>query len=110
MRQAVREAKNRWFREKAATVEEGQFAGKQVWNCIRDMQHGRRGRVPSRVVTTYIQYDENGIPCINAASQHQRWRRHFTKVLNVVSQFDESVLELVRQCEVDSSLVDLPHE
>ena len=30
--------------------------------------------------------------------------------MNVVSQFDESVLELVRQCKVDSSLVDLPHE
>ena len=50
-KRAVREAKNRWFQEKAAVVEEGQFGGKQVWNCIQDMQHGRRGRVPSRVVT-----------------------------------------------------------
>ena len=104
---AVREAKNRWFQKKAAAVEEGQFGGKQVWNCIRDMQHGRRGRVPSRVVTIH---DENDIPCVDVVSQHQRWRRHFTKVLNVVSPFDESVFDLVRQCEVDSSLADLPHE
>ena len=106
-KQAVREAKNRWFQKKAAAAEEGQFGGKQVWNCIRDMQHGRRGRVPSRVVTIH---DENDIPCVDAVSQHQRWQRHFTRVLNVVSPFDESVIDLVRQREVDSSLADLPHE
>jgi len=39
--------------EKAATVEQGHFTEKQVWNCIRDMQHGRRGLVPSRVVTIH---------------------------------------------------------
>ena len=55
-----------------------------VWRCIRDMQHGRRGLVPTRSVT--IQ-DEDGNPCITPKAQKQRWQRHFTKVLNVQSQF-----------------------
>ena len=29
-KRAVREAKNRWFQEKAATVDQRQFGGKQV--------------------------------------------------------------------------------
>ena len=44
------------------------FGGKQVWNCIWDMQHGRRGRVPSRVITIH---DEDDILCVSTVSQHQ---------------------------------------
>ena len=69
------------------------------------MQHGRRGWVPSRVVTIH---DENDIPCVDDVSQHQHQQCHFTKVLNVASPLDISVFDLVRQHEVDSSLVDLP--
>ena len=47
---AVIEAKNRWFQEKAASVEESQLGGKQVWNCVWDMQRGRKGQVSSRVM------------------------------------------------------------
>ena len=71
------------------------------------MQHGRRGPVPSRVITTH---DEDDIPCVSTVSQHQQWRYHFTKVLNVVSQYDECELDLAEQHEVDSSLVDLTDE
>ena len=68
---------------------------------------GRRGRVPSRVVTIH---DENNVPCTSTTSQHQRWQCHFTKVLNVVGRYDEGELDLVRQREVDSSLAHLPCE
>ena len=71
------------------------------------MQHGRRGRVPSRVITIH---DEDDIPCVSTASQHQRWWRHFTKVLYVVSHYDECELDLVGQPKLDSSLADLPDE
>ena len=83
-------------------VNRGQLGGKQVWNCIRDMQCERSGRVPSRVVTML---DEKDIPCVDTDSQHQRWWRHFTKELLL-----DLLLDLIRQHEVDSSLVDLPHE
>ena len=35
---------------------------------------------------------ENGRPCVTVDVQKDRWRRHFKKVLNVVSVFDVSVL------------------
>ena len=56
-RKSIREAKNSWFRAKAQEAEGESFGGKKVWKCIRDMQFGRRGRVPTRVVAIC---DESG--------------------------------------------------
>ena len=55
-----------------------------MWKAIRDMQRGRRGLIRTRAVTIH---DEDDVPCGNISDQHQRWRRHFTKVLNIRSQF-----------------------
>ena len=33
-------------------------------------------------------HDKDDIPCVSAASQLQRWQHHFTKVLNIVSQYE----------------------
>ena len=71
------------------------------------MQRGRRLGTIYRVVTIHV---ENNIPCVSTASQYQRWRHHFTKVLNVASQYDESELDLVRHREIDHSLMHLPCE
>ena len=76
-----------------------------MWKCIRDMQFGRRGRVPTRVVAIC---DESGEPCSTLTEQHQRWRRHFTKVLNVRSQFDGAELAEVRQRKTDADLGTVP--
>ena len=65
-----------------------------VWKCIRDLQYARRGLVPSKSVTIN---DESGNPCTTPAAQQQRWRRHFSSVLNVQSRFDEDEMEQVRQ-------------
>ena len=65
-----------------------------MWKAIRDMQRGRRGLIPTRAVTIS---DEDDVPCGSISDQHQRWRRHFNKVLNIRSQFDEEEMELVRQ-------------
>ena len=104
-RRAVREAKTLWFKKKATEVERVGFGGKVVWDCIRDMQLGKRGRIPSQMVTVN---DENDVPCLSVDAQHQRWRHHFIKVLNVVSQFDACEMELVGQREVITSLGDMP--
>ena len=45
-RKSIREAKNSWFRAKAQEAEGEHFGGEKVWKCIRDMQFGRRDRVP----------------------------------------------------------------
>ena len=39
-------------------------------------------RVPSQMATIN---DDNDVPYLSVDAQHQQWRRHFIKVLNVVS-------------------------
>ena len=53
-----------------------------------------RGRMPTRIVAVD---DEEGRPCSTTAEQQERWKRHFSKVLNVPSQFDEVELQRVKQ-------------
>ena len=69
------------------------------------MQRGRRGLVPTRSATIR---DENGNPCTTTDTQHQRWRRHFSNVLNIPSQFNEVELARIRQRPIKSQMADLP--
>ena len=85
-RWAIREAKNQWFQSKAEEAQKARFGGKIVWQCIRDMQHCRRGLAPSKSATIN---DEEGNPCTTPLAQQQCWKRHFTTVLNLQSEFDE---------------------
>ena len=57
--------------------------------------------LPSRVVTIH---DVDGVSCVSTSAPHQRWRQNFTKVLNIMSEFDQSELDFVRQREVDDTL------
>ena len=68
-----------------------------MWKCIRDMQHGRRGLVPARLATVV---DEEGNACTTVEAQQQRWRRHFTKILNIQSQFNEVLVDLMVTVEL----------
>ena len=52
--------------------------------------------------------DENGNPCCDPASQQARWRRHFTSVLNICSQFDHHELDLVEQRPVIEKIAAIP--
>ena len=81
------------------------FGGKKVWKCIKDMQHGRRGLIPLRLGTIL---DEEGNVCATTDSQKQRWRRHFTKVLNLESQFNVNEIMKARQRPVRHELAELP--
>ena len=49
--------------------EREKFGGKQVWECIMDLQCGWRGRMPSRVVTVD---NEDGRPCTTTTEQQER--------------------------------------
>jgi hypothetical protein len=90
----MRLAKNTWFQKKASEAERGRNGGKLVWRCIRDIQRGRRGLVPTR---STIVKDEDGNVCSTPEEQQQRWRRHFTKILNITSEFSMEELDAVRQ-------------
>ena len=72
---------------------------------MRDLQHGRRGLIPSRAVTIT---DENGDPCCDPASQQARWRRHFTSVLNLCGSFSAHELDLLEQRPVCIDIAAVP--
>ena len=104
-RRAIRKAKNDWFVAKATEIERGSFGGVEVWRGIRDLQYGKRGLIPSRVVTID---DENGNPCCDPVSQQARWRRHFTTVLNICTHFDPQELDLLEQRPVFEKIAAIP--
>ena len=104
-RRTARKVKNEWFQAKAAEAQRRRFSGKNAWQCIRDMQHGRRGLIPARCVTIR---NEAGTPCTSIKDQQEVWRRHFTRVLNVQSQFSTAEIEKVRQRRVRIDLEDPP--
>lgn len=81
------------------------FGGKKVWKCIRDMQYGRHGLVPSRLATAV---DEEGNPCTTVEAQQLQWRRHFINILNIQSQFNEAEIKKARQRPVRHQLAELP--
>ena len=103
-RRTVRKAKNKWFMEKADEAQKVRFGGKAVWKCIRDMQYARQGLVSSRLSTVN---DEEGNPCMMPEIQQEQWRRHFSNVLNVQSQFSDEELNKVRQRPVRQDLAEL---
>ena len=78
-----------------------------VWRCIRDIQRGGRGLVP---VKTAVVKDEDGNACTTAKAQQERWRRHFTKILNIQSDFDVEELRKVRQRPPRSEMAEVPSE
>ena len=55
-------------------------------------------------------HDEKVVPCSSKDAQKLLSRRHFSKVLNLRSQFEEEVLESVRQREVNGSIAGKPTE
>ena len=104
-RQAIRKANIDWFKTKAEEAQRERFGGKKVWKLIRDMKCGRRGLVPSMSVSIK---DKNGNSCITPSAKQKRWRRHFTRVLDVQSQFNPEEMEKVRQRPLRSDLAQKP--
>ena len=104
-RQAVRMAKNDWFKKKAEEAHTGRFSGKTVWKCIRDMQRGRRGLVPARLSRVR---NRDGFLCTTALEQHQRWREHFTDILNIQTPFNTMEIEKIKQRPLRQELAKLP--
>jgi hypothetical protein len=86
-------------------TQSGRHSGKLIWKFIRDIQRGRRGLVPTR---SAVVRDKNGEVCITTEEQNERWRRHFTNVLNVSGDFDVEELGRVKQRPLRPEMAELP--
>ena len=76
-----------------------------MWRSIRDMQRACRGLIPQR---TGIIKDEDRQPCTSVDAKQQRWRRHFTSILNIESQFNHEELDRIRQRPMRPQLAEIP--
>ena len=106
-RAATRRAKNDWLADIAQQAESGRVAchGGSVWLTIHSIQRCFRGLRP--IPATSLK-NEDGQPCSSAEELSARWQRHFTKVLNIESAYDESVFDSLRVRPVCSELAELP--
>ena len=69
------------------------------------MQHGKRGMVPVRRTTIK---DEEGYLWTTVKEQQERWRRHFSKVLNIQSHHNATEMEKTRQQPTKHQMAELP--
>ena len=67
----------------------------------------REGLAPVR---STVVGDEDGVLCSTNEAQNERWRRHFSKILNVQSEFSLDELGRVRQRPLRADLNQLPTE
>eukprot|EP00117_Sycon_ciliatum_P040182 scpid77327/ scgid29567/ len=88
-RAAIDTARVDWIKAKAQAATDARFNGAVVWKCIHDLQSAGRGLQPLRTAAIV---DENGNICTSPREQGQRWGRHFSGVLNVMSTWTPNAL------------------
>ena len=79
--------------------------GDSTWSAIRSIQGSYQGLRP--IPVTAIR-DERGSLCETAEGQCQLWEQHFTKILNIESQYDPTVFDTLLVHPVSDGLADLP--
>ena len=105
-RRAMRLAKEQWLSCKAEEAERGRHSGKILWRCIRDIKRGRRDLVP--MLSSMVR-DEEGNACFTSEEQQERWRIHFTKILNVQSKISADEMSRVCFLQVNKCKKPLAH-
>ena len=92
VQKAVRVAKSDWTESVASAAVSVAASGCTIWDSVEKLQSLHAGRRPARATAVYM---EDGFlsdgPTRTGACV--RWLRHFSGVLNVVSDFDDSVLD-----------------
>ena len=88
-------------------AERGRQGEKLVWKCICYIQ---RGRSCLMLMRSAVVKDENGDVCTTTDTQNDRWRRHFSEILNMQSEFDMEELERVKQRRLRPEIAELSTE
>ena len=99
--QRIRCVKNEWFKKKARQIEQEMEKGmgdRGMWPSLRDIQ---RGRADSRPAAR----DEGGDFCKGSDTVLSRCHSHFYSVLNIISSFDDQVIEEVPQRPVRADMM-----
>ena len=86
---AIDKAKEEWIQKVALEGENSTKDGRTRWKSIRKLQMAHAGRKPTRPTAVL---KENGELTENPEEVRARWHRHFTKILNVPSEFSDEVI------------------
>ena len=104
VKKAVDEVKEKWIRNVIRDAELNNKDGKQKWQCIRKLQLAYAGRKPIRSAKFYKQ---DGSMTETPEEVQKVWVEHFTKVLNVTSQYQQELVDEVPSLDEITTL-DVP--
>jgi len=108
----VRKAKEAWLEERIDAMNNGTTPGgghdpKVVWDMVKEL---KAGYSTWRKAVTVRLKKSDGSWCEGIMEIAERFKEHFSKVLNIESEFDFTVLELIKQRPIDLSLEEMPSE
>ena len=89
VKEAVQSAKEKWILRVASEGEKAGKDGRTRWNCIKKLQLTHAGRRPTK---SCVVLKEDGVPTAGPEEVRSRWHRHFSRLLNVPSVFQEDVI------------------
>ena len=107
VKMAVHEAKDEWVRKVALEGAEASKDGKTRWKSIRKLQTAHSGRRPTRQTALL---KENGDLTASPEEVTARWHGHFTKILNIPSEYKDEVIDEIQQLPTKSHLDEPPTE
>ena len=89
VKEAIQPAKEKWILRVASEGEKASKDGRTRWNCIRNLQLTHAGRKPAKPCAVL---KKDGIPTASPDEVRLRWHRHFSRLLNIPSVFQEEVI------------------
>ncbi|MDE0908581.1 MAG: reverse transcriptase family protein [SAR324 cluster bacterium] len=106
----IRKAKELWLEERVDAINTSAAYGggidpRVVWNMVKELKAG--SSTWKRAATVRLK-KADGTWCEGPVENAERFREHFSKVLNIESEFDDSVLNLVEQRPIREDLDEVP--
>ena len=89
VKEAIQSAKEKWSLRVASEGEKASKDGRTRWKCIRKLQLTHAGRRPAKPCAVL---KEDGVLTASPAEVRLRWHRHFSRLLNIPSVFQEEVI------------------
>jgi len=103
VKRAVDEAKEAWI----SRVIRDNRDGKLQWDCIKKLQTAFQGRRPARSIRLR---KPDGNLTMGPEELKQVWYEHFSRVLNVTSQYSQDLIDSMPSWEIMDCLDDPPND
>ena len=92
MKCAVDTAKEDWICKVASDAEKAKKDGQQRWMCVRQLQMACRRRRPRRPTALM---KEDGEMTSSPEEVKKQWHHHFSRILNIPSEYSQEVIDLM---------------